>query len=236
MAAAAPIAFVTTAAPAGADCNYAGGSTVCAQGTVRGPDGVPRAATPVVPYPCDVDWYCGTEWDLNVDWDPGRPDRPGRGAVRWRRWHRTTMSNPDNMTRQPLDEGATMMSSARPTPIRGLIGAGAVSGAMLFGAAAIAAAQPPPPAPIPPPCTAAELARVLSGVTFDTSNYLTLHPDVNDFFTGLKGQPRDQIGEQVGAYFEANPMVQSELQAIRQPSIDFRNRCGAPGDPMMPMG
>ena len=33
----------------------------------------------------------------------------------------------------------------------------------------------------------------MSGVTFDTSNYLTEHPDVNDFFTSLKGQPKDQI-------------------------------------------
>ena len=83
--AAAPIAIVVAAPPAGADCNYAGGSTVCAQGTVRGPDGVPRAATPVVPYPCENDWYCGTEWDLDIGWDPGRPGiggpgRPGGGG------------------------------------------------------------------------------------------------------------------------------------------------------------
>ena len=50
-----PIAIVVAAPPARADCNYAGGSTVCAQGEVRGADGVPRAATPVVPYPCEND-------------------------------------------------------------------------------------------------------------------------------------------------------------------------------------
>ena len=72
----------------------------------------------------------------------------------------------------------------------GVIGAGTLAGAILFGAAGTAAADDPPP-PAPPPCTAAELARVMSGVTFDTSNYLTLHPDVNDFFTSLKGQPKD---------------------------------------------
>jgi hypothetical protein len=84
--AAAPIMVVVAAPPAGADCNYAGGATVCAQGEVRGADGVPRAATPVVPYPCENDWYCGTDWDLNVDWNPGigiggpgigLPGRPG---------------------------------------------------------------------------------------------------------------------------------------------------------------
>lgn len=77
----APITVITivNAPVARADCNYAGGSTICAQGEVRGADGVPRAATPVVPYPCENDWYCGTDWDLDIGWDPGRPGigRPG---------------------------------------------------------------------------------------------------------------------------------------------------------------
>jgi heme-binding protein len=132
------------------------------------------------------------------------------------------------MTRQPLDEGANMLPSAR-RAITGAIGAGALAGVMLFGGAATATAEPP--APVPPPCTAAELARVMSGVTFDTSNYLTDHPAVNDFFTSLKGQPTDQIGDQVQSYFDANPGVRDELQSIRQPSVDFRQRCGAPASP-----
>lgn len=110
------------------------------------------------------------------------------------------------------------------TAIKGVIGIGAVAGAVVFGAAAVASAQPPEP----PPCTAAELARVMSGVTFETSNYLTNHPDVNDFFTSLKGQPKDQIGQQVQTYLDANPTVRSDLQAIRQPSVAFRDRCGVP--------
>ena len=118
-----------------------------------------------------------------------------------------------------------MLSSARPArrAVICALGIGAIAGAMLFGAAATATADPPPP--VPPPCTAAELARVMSGVTFDTSNYLTLHPNVNDFFTSLKGQPRDQIRDQIQTYLDANPQVRDELQAIRQPSVDFRNRC-----------
>ena len=124
-----------------------------------------------------------------------------------------------------------MLPSARPArrAIRGAIGTGALAGAMLFGAAATAAADPPPP--VPPPCTAAELARVMSGVSFDMSNYLSTHPDVNAFFTSLKGQPRDQIRDQVQRYLDANPQVGDELQAIRQPRIDFQNRCGVP-DPL----
>jgi len=126
-----------------------------------------------------------------------------------------------------------MLPSARPArrAVSGAIGVGALAGAMLFGVTATAAAQPPPEPPLPPPCTAAELARVMSGVTFDTSNYLTTHPDVNDFFTGLKGQPRDQIRAQVQTYLDANPQVRDELQRIRQPSVDFRARCGAPETP-----
>ena len=110
------------------------------------------------------------------------------------------------------------------------IGMGAYAGLILFGFSGTAIAQPPP-APVPPPCTAAEMARVMSGVTFDTSNYLTEHPDVNDFFTSLKGQPKDQIGEQVRGYLDANPTVRDDLQRIRQPSVDFRNRCGLPPTP-----
>ena len=123
-----------------------------------------------------------------------------------------------------------MLPSARPTrwAVSGAIGVGALASAMLFGAATATADPPPPP---PPPCTAAELALVMSGVSFDTANYLTTHPDVNNYFTSLKGQPRDQIQDQVQNYLDANPQVGADLRAIRQPSVDFRNRCGVPQRP-----
>ncbi len=113
--------------------------------------------------------------------------------------------------------------------VRRVVGAGVLSGAMLFGGAALATADPD--APVPPPCSAAELARVMSGISFDTSNYLIAHPDVNDFFTGLKGQPKADIGRQVEAYYAANPTVEQELKGLRQPAIDFRARCGLPLNP-----
>ena len=81
----APIAIVVSAPPALADCNYAGGTTVCSQGEVRGADGVPRAATPVVPYPCEYDPYCGNDWDLGIGIGGpgiGGPGRPGIGPRR----------------------------------------------------------------------------------------------------------------------------------------------------------
>ncbi|MGV9799750.1 hypothetical protein ACWDTP_17050 [Mycobacterium sp. NPDC003449] len=73
-----PMGVLATAPTAAADCTSSGYSSVCAQGDVRGPDGVPRAATPVVPYPCAYDWYCNTGVDLDIGWD--RPNRPDGGG------------------------------------------------------------------------------------------------------------------------------------------------------------
>ena len=112
--------------------------------------------------------------------------------------------------------------------VRSLIGAGVIAGAMLAGTAATAAADPPN-------CTAADLADVMSGVNAGMSSYLFSHPDVNSFFTGLKGKSRDEMRTQITAYMDANPQVRDEITAVRQPAADFRDRCNAPL-PEMPMG
>jgi heme-binding protein len=111
--------------------------------------------------------------------------------------------------------------------VTGVIGTGAISGAMLFagGAAALAQPQPAPPAPSPPGCTAGDLAQVSGGVATATADYLFSHPDVNDYFTSLHGQPVNEIRDDVRTYMDAHPQVQSEMTAIRQPLIDLRNRC-----------
>jgi heme-binding protein len=101
----------------------------------------------------------------------------------------------------------------------GAIGAGAIAGAMLLSAIPSAFADPPPN------CTAADLADVSSGVSAATAAYLFSHPDVNTFFTGLKGQPKSEIRDDVQIYMDANPQVKAELQGIRQPLIDLKNRC-----------
>ncbi|WP_442791310.1 heme-binding protein [Mycobacterium sp. Aquia_216] len=106
----------------------------------------------------------------------------------------------------------------------GGIAAAVVSGAMLFAAVGSAAADPDP-APAPPNCTAADLAQVSSGVAAATSVYLFSHPDVNAYFTSLKGQPRSEIGDQIKQYMDANPQAHADLEAIRQPLTDFKNRC-----------
>lgn len=120
-------------------------------------------------------------------------------------------------------------------------------GGVLVGGAIVAVAEPPTPVPTPTPapapappadgapsapapapadCTAANLAQVSSGVTAATSAYLFSHPDVNGFFTGLKGLPKEELRARVEQYADANPQVKADLQGIRQPMVDFRNRCG----------
>jgi hemophore-related protein len=104
---------------------------------------------------------------------------------------------------------------------------GAAACAALVIGPAIASAQPPAPTPPPPPnCTSADMAGVASGVTAATSAYLFMHPEVNAFLTGLKGLPKDELRARVAEYGDTHPQVRAELQGIRQPMTDFRNRCG----------
>nr|WP_090338947.1 heme-binding protein [Mycolicibacterium malmesburyense] len=110
---------------------------------------------------------------------------------------------------------------------RSAVGAGVLARAILFGAA--------PAAAEPPNCTAADLAGVMAGVSAGTSSYLFTHPEVNAFFTGLKGKPRDQMTEEIKAYLNANPQVRDELRAVRAPAFDFRARCDV-AMPDLPMG
>ena len=104
-----------------------------------------------------------------------------------------------------------------------VIAGGVAAGAMLFAAVGSAAADPEP---APPNCTAADLAQVSSGVAAATSAYLFTHPDVNAYFTSLKGQPRNDIAAQVKQYMDANPQTHADMEGIRQPLTDFRSRCG----------
>jgi hemophore-related protein len=86
-----------------------------------------------------------------------------------------------------------------------------------------------------PNCTAADLAGVSAGVAASVSAYLFTHPDVNDFYTSLRGQPRDQMAGAVRTFFDANPQAHSDLLGIRQPLVDFRSRCGMsePDQPLL---
>jgi len=110
----------------------------------------------------------------------------------------------------------------------GAIGTSAMAGAMLFGGASLAFADPapapPPPAPAPG-CTAADLAQASGTVGTAMADYMFSHPDVNNFFTGLRGLPNDEIHGDVQKYMDANPGVESDINGIRQPVTDLQNRC-----------
>ena len=100
----------------------------------------------------------------------------------------------------------------------------AIAPAAVMAIGAVPAA--PQPAPPPPNCTAPDLAGVMTGSTAATSAYLFTHPDVNEFFTGLKGKSRDEMRKAVEDYVTTRPDVGDSLRSIRQPAVDFRNRCG----------
>ena len=112
-----------------------------------------------------------------------------------------------------------MLLTAR-RAVAGVLGAGAATGAMLLAAAPSAIAEPPPN------CSAADLARVSSGVSASTSAYLFTRPDVNAFFTSLHPLPHEEIVPKVEEYMNANPQVKAELTGIRQPLADAKIRCG----------
>jgi hemophore-related protein len=57
---------------------------------------------------------------------------------------------------------------------------------------------------------------------------LFTHPDVNYFFTGLEGVPRDKVSAKVKDYLAIHPDTKADLTGIRQPLVDIRDRCGAP--------
>ena len=61
--------------------------------------------------------------------------------------------------------------------------------------------------------------------------YLYTHPDVNNFFTGIRGMPDEDLRGRVQSYMDANPQVEAEINGIRQPVTDVKNRCDVPPPP-----
>lgn len=108
------------------------------------------------------------------------------------------------------------------------IGAGTLAASALFGlfGATPAALANEDPAANPPNCTAGDLEQVRAGVSAATSAYLFSHPDVNGFYSSLKGLTREQASVKAKAYLAQNPQTRDELAGIRQPMTDLKNRCG----------
>lgn len=99
-----------------------------------------------------------------------------------------------------------------------VIGAGAV----LTSGAAVAAAD------TAPGCSAGDITAVEGQVATALSAYFFTHPDVNAFFSNVQGLPKADAFSQTNAYLAANPQTRAEINAIRGPVFDLRNRCNIP--------
>ena len=96
------------------------------------------------------------------------------------------------------------------------------AGTVLLAGAATAAADPAPG------CGAVDITAVEGQVATGMSAYFFTHPDVNAFFSSVQGLPKADAFAKTKAYLAANPQVQDEINAIRGPAFDLRNRCGIP--------
>jgi hemophore-related protein len=110
--------------------------------------------------------------------------------------------------------------------VTGAVAAGAIAGSVLCGGISVASAD------VTPGCTAADLAVASGTVGTAMGDYLFSHPNVNDFFTSLRGLPNEEIRGRVQDYMDANPAVEAEVNGIRQPVTDLRSRCDAPAPAM----
>jgi hemophore-related protein len=118
-----------------------------------------------------------------------------------------------------------MLSTSNARRAVAAIGTGAILTATFLGAVPSALADPPPPPPPAPGCSAGDFEQITSEVSAATSVYFFSHPDVNAFFSTLKGRPKDQTKGEVQAYLNGNPQAKSDLAGIRQPLHDFKARC-----------
>ena len=117
------------------------------------------------------------------------------------------------------------MTMSATTVRRGLYGMFA-GGLLAFGSAAIvmpvAGAEPNNSAT----CTQSGIATTASTVSASTATYLAAHPQTNQELTDIAKQPVEQAQQAYQVYFDKNPQVENELQAINQPVTDLSEQCG----------
>ena len=116
------------------------------------------------------------------------------------------------------------MTMSATTVRRGLYGMFA-GGLLAFGSAAIvmpvAGAEPNNTE-----CTQSGIATTSSTVSASTATYLAAHPQTNQELTDISKQPVELAQKAYQVFFEKNPQVENELQAINQPITDLSKQCG----------
>jgi hemophore len=97
------------------------------------------------------------------------------------------------------------------------------------GGATVAALAVPSATAAPDPCAASEVARTIGSVATSTGNYLDSHPQTNQALTTISQQQGGPAS--LGAlknYFDANPQVAKDMQALQQPLTSLSGRCKLP--------
>jgi len=112
---------------------------------------------------------------------------------------------------------------------RGRLRAGLVAAVVPAAAAAVAVLAGPPATGANDPCAASEVARTIGSVAKSMGDYLDSHPETNQTMTALLQQ---QAGPQsltsLKTYFDANPKVAGDMQAISQPLAGLSLQCKLP--------
>ncbi|WP_111509881.1 hemophore [Mycobacterium kyogaense] len=119
---------------------------------------------------------------------------------------------------------------ARTTFTARRVGAAAAAVSALGGAAVLMLGPTAPAGQAAPdPCAASEVAKTAGSVATNTGTYLETHPQTNQALSLIAKQQGGTQG--LGAYksfFDANPLVQADLQRLQQPLVSLAARCQLP--------
>lgn len=109
---------------------------------------------------------------------------------------------------------------------RGLFAAFAVVAA---GGAAVAALAVPSATAATDPCAASQVAKTVGSVANSMGSYLDSHPETNQALTTIsqqQGGPQSLVA--LKTYFDANPQVAKDMQALQAPLASLGSRCQLP--------
>ena len=105
-------------------------------------------------------------------------------------------------------------------------------GILVAGAASVAMSIPVAGAdPGVADCNAAGLASTISSVTQNLSGYFATHADANQALIDATRQSAFGAIGAFNAYFDEHPDEANDIRAIKQPLVDFQNRCGMQVEP-----
>ena len=104
-------------------------------------------------------------------------------------------------------------------------------GVLVAGAASVAVSIPVAGADPAADCNAAGLASTISSVTQNLSGYFATHADANQALIDATRQSAFGAIGAFNAYFDEHPDEANDIRAIKQPLVDFQNRCGMQVEP-----